>query len=79
MTWIPIWMTANKVLITPLAISSLSYGLYAFIAYGGRNKEVSQGSSLENLKDEKQEMNRWSRSLCDPTSPNYQPFTFNQK
>lgn len=74
MTWIPIWTTANKVLIAPLAIPSLSYGLFAFIAYGGRNKEV-----IENLESEKQEMNLWSQSLCDPTSPNYQPFTFVQK
>lgn len=74
MTWIPIWMTANKVLIAPLAIPSLSYGLFAFIAYGGRKKEV-----IENLESEKEEMNRWSRSLCDPTSPNYNPFTFVSK
>ena len=76
MTWIPIWTTANKVLIAPLAIPSLSFGLYAFIAYGGRNKEVLEKQSLES---EKQEMKRWSLSLCDPNSPNYQPFTFIQK
>ena len=74
MTWIPIWTTANKVLIAPLVIPSLSYGLFAFIAYGNRNKEVS-----ENLESEKQEMKLWSLSLCDPNSPNYQPFTFIQK
>ena len=74
MTWMPIWTTANKVLIAPLAIPSLSYGLFAFIAYGNRNKEVSQ-----NLNDEEAEMISWSSSLQDPTSPNYQPFTFIQK
>lgn len=78
MTWIPIWTTANKILIYPLVIPSLSYGLFAFVAYGGHNKEVSQ-----SLESEKKEMNLWSQSLCDPTSPNhrsplanYNPFIF---
>ena len=44
MTWYPIWNSANKVLIYPLVIPSLSYGLFAFIAYGDHNKEVLQKS-----------------------------------
>lgn len=71
MTWTPIWNTANKILIFPLAIPSFSYGLYAFVAYGWRDKEV-----IENLKEDKEEMKRWSGSLCDPKSPNYNPFLF---
>ena len=71
MTWIPIWTTANKVLIAPLVIPSLSYGLYAFIAYGGRKNDIT-----EDLNDEKEEMKCWSLSLSDPTSPNYNPFIF---
>lgn len=74
MTWIPIWTTANKVLIAPLAIPSLSYGLFAFIAYGNHRREP-----IENLNDDKAEMSLWSQSLCDPNSPNYQPFTFINK
>jgi hypothetical protein len=72
MTWIPIWTTANKILIYPLVIPSLSYGLYlyAFIAYGGRKNDIT-----EDLNDEK-EMKFWSLSLSDPKSPNYNPFIF---
>jgi len=76
MTWFPIWMTTNKVLIAPLVIPSLSYGLFAFIAYGNRRREVLEKQSLES---DKQEMKRWSLTLCDPNSPNYQPFTFINK
>jgi hypothetical protein len=79
MTWIPIWTTASKVLIYPLVIPSLSYGLFAFVASGLISKEVIQGSSLENQKEDEAEMNRWSLTLCDPKSPNYNPFTFIQK
>jgi len=74
MTWLPIWTTAKNVLIAPLVIPSLSYGLYAFIAYGGRKKDI-----IEDLKDDKEEMMFWSQSLSDPTSPNYQTFTFINK
>lgn len=76
MTWLPIWTTAKNVLIAPLVIPSLSYGLYAFIAYGGRKKDI-----IENLNDDKEqtEMRSWSQSLSDPTSPNYQTFTFINK
>ena len=31
MTWAPLWNTANKVLIAPVVIPTLSYGLYYFI------------------------------------------------
>lgn len=73
MTWIPIWTIPSKVLIAPLVASSLSYGLYAFVAYGDYRKEVLEKQSLES---DKQEMNRWSLTLCDPNSPNYNPFLF---
>ena len=69
--WMPIWTTANRVLIAPLVVSSLSYGLYAFVSYGDVKKDPT-----EKLNDEKAEMNRWSRTLCDPKSPNYNPFLF---
>ena len=74
MTWIPIWTTANKLLIAPLVIPSLSYGLFAFVASGLISKEV-----IENQKEDEAEMNRWSLTLCDPKSPNYNPFTFTSK
>jgi len=69
--WMPIWTTANRVLIAPLVVSSLSYGLYAFVSYGDVKKDPT-----EKLREEKEEMNRWSRTLCDPKSPNYNPFLF---
>jgi len=72
MTWYPIWTTANKILIYPLVIPSLSYGLYVLSTYGDHNKELLEKS----LKEEEVEMNRWSLSLSDPKSPNYQPFLF---
>ena len=75
MTWSPIWMKANQIMIAPLAIPSLSYGLFAYVVYGGHNKEVMQGSSLENLEEDKKEMRRWSHTLCDPESSNYNDFT----
>jgi len=74
MTWTPIWNTANKTMIFPLAIPSFSYGLYAFVVYGWRDKEV-----IETTTEDKEEMKRWSLSLCDPISPNYNPFIFRKK
>jgi len=71
MTWMPIWTIPSKVLIAPLVASSLSYGLYAFVSYGDVKKDPT-----EKLREEKAEMNRWSRTLCDPKSPNYNPFLF---
>lgn len=50
MTWFPIWMKTNQVLISPLVIPSLSYGLYAFIAYGDHNKEVMQRYPQGDIK-----------------------------
>ena len=75
MTWMPIWTTAikSKFMLFPSVITSLYAGLFASIAYGDHNKGV-----LEKQKDEEAEMNRWSSSLQDPTSPNYQPFLFKQ-
>lgn len=69
--WMPMWTTANRVLIAPLVVSSLSYGLYAFVASGLIGKEV-----IQNQKEDEAEMNRWSLTLCDPKSPNYNPFLF---
>ena len=76
MTWLPIWTIPSKVLIAPLVASSLSYGLFAFIAYGDVRKEHT-----DKLNDDKEqtEMKCWSQSLSDPTSPNYQTFTFINK
>jgi hypothetical protein len=39
MTWYPIWTTANKILIYPLVIPSLSYGLYVLSTYAGRSQQ----------------------------------------
>jgi hypothetical protein len=76
MTWIPIITSAIKTKSTlfPLVILSLSFGSVASIFYGNINRE-----HLERLKSEQEEMRRWSSSLQDPTSPNFQPFTFNNK
>lgn len=79
MTWIPIWMTQSKVLIAPLVTSSLSYGLYAFVAYGNRNKEHIENLNEDKEQAEQAEMKRWSLTLCDPNSRNYNPFTFINK
>ena len=76
MTWIPIITSPIKTKFTlfPLVILSLSFGSVASIFYGNLN-----GEHLERLKSEQEEMRRWSSSLQDPTSPNFQPFTFNNK
>jgi len=76
MTWIPIITSPIKTKFTlfPLVILSLSFGSVASIFYGNLN-----GEHLERLKSEEEEMRRWSSSLQDPTSPNFQPFTFNNK
>jgi len=44
MTWIPIWNSTNKIMISPLVIPFLSYGLYAFVGYGDHKKEVIKKS-----------------------------------
>jgi len=76
MTWIPIITAPIKTKFTsfPLVILSLSFGSVASIFYGNL-----KGEHLERLKSEEEEMRRWSSSLQDPTSPNFQPFTFNNK
>ena len=79
MTWIPIITSAIKTKSTLFphsvaVILSLSFGSVASIFYGNLN-----GEHLERLKSEQEEMRRWSSSLQDPTSPNFQPFTFNNK
>jgi len=76
MTWIPIWATAinKKFMLFPLVTSSLSFGYLFSVVYGNHKKE-----HIENLKEDEQEMSRWSSSLQDPTSLNYQPFTFINK
>lgn len=74
MTWYPIWTTAikSKFMLFPSVITSLSAGLYVLSTYGDHNKELLEKS----LKEEEVEMNRWSSSLQDPKSPNYNPFLF---
>ena len=77
MTWYPIWTTVikSKFMLFPhsvAVITSLSAGLYVLSTYGDHNKELLEKS----LKEEEVEMNRWSSSLQDPKSPNYQPFLF---
>jgi len=81
MTWIPIITSPIKTKFTlfphsrwAAVILSLSFGSVASIFYGNLN-----GEHLERLKSEQEEMRRWSSSLQDPTSPNFQPFTFNNK
>ena len=76
MTWYPIWTTVikSKFMLFPSVITSLYAGLFASIAYGDHNKDLLQ----KLMKEEEAEMNRWSSSLQDPTSPNYNPFLFKQ-
>ena len=74
MTWLAMWTTPSRVIISPLVISSLSFGYLFSVVYGNHKKE-----HIENLKEDEQEMSRWSSSLQDPTSLNYQPFTFINK
>ena len=70
MTWIPIWLKANKTLICPLIVPALSYGFFNFIC---QDKPVSPS------KCDKEEMIRWSSTLSDPDNPNFNPFTFTNK
>lgn len=81
MTWLPIWTTAIKTKFTsfPLVISSLSFGYVASIFYGDHSKDHLENLKKEEQQAEKAEMSRWSSSLQDPTSLNYQPFTFINK
>tara|TARA_R100000654_G_scaffold74540_1_gene109178 strand:+ start:3024 stop:3239 length:216 start_codon:yes stop_codon:yes gene_type:complete len=71
MTWNPFWNTTNKVLIAPVVIPTLSYGLYYFITH-------TQKPDYNQIS-EQEEMKRWSNTLSDPSHKNYNPFTFNQK
>ncbi len=70
MTWIPIWLKANKTLICPLIVPALSYGFFNFIC---------QDNHVDDVKQDKEEMIRWSSTLSDPDNPNFNPFTFQNK
>ncbi len=71
MTWIPIWSKVSNVLIAPVIIPVLSYGLFSYV--------VSGNNVYDDVKRDKEEMIRWSSTLCDPDNPNYNPFTFTNK
>ena len=71
MTWMPIWSKVSNVLIAPVIIPALSYGLFSYI--------VSGNNVYDDVKRDKEEMIRWSASLSDPDNPNYNPFTFTNK
>ena len=73
MTWIPIWLKANKTLIAPLIVPSLSYGFFHFICQDNHVDDVKQA------EEQKEEMIRWSSTLSDPDNPNFNPFTFTNK
>jgi len=74
MTWTPIWNSTSRVLIAPLIIPTLSYGLYYFITL----PLAEQGQNHKQVSEE-EEMKRWSQSLSDPSHKNYNPFTFTSK
>ena len=71
MTWMPIWSKVSNVLLAPVIIPALSYGLFSYI--------VSGDNVYDNVKEDKEEMIRWSNSLSDPDNENYNPFTFTNK
>jgi hypothetical protein len=71
MTWIPIWSKVSNILLPPVIIPVLSYGLFSYI--------VSGNNVYDDVKKDKEEMIRWSASLSDPDNPNYNPFTFTNK
>ena len=71
MTWMPIWSKVSKVLIAPVIIPALSYGLFSYI--------VSGDNVYDNVKEDKEEMIRWSNSLGNPNHPNFNPFILRNK
>ncbi len=71
MKWMPIWSKVSNVLLPPVIIPVLSYGLFSYI--------VSGDNVYDNVKEDKEEMIRWSSTLSDPDNPNYNPFTFTNK
>tara|TARA_R110002012_G_scaffold16776_2_gene64188 strand:+ start:610 stop:825 length:216 start_codon:yes stop_codon:yes gene_type:complete len=71
MTWIPIWSKVSNVLIAPVIIPVLSYGLFSYI--------LSGNNVYDDVKRDKEEMIRWSASLSDPDNPNYNPFILRNK
>ncbi len=73
MTWNPLWNTTSRVLIAPVVIPTLSYGLFYFITRSPTQADGDKGIS------EEEEMKRWSQSLSDPSHKNYNPFTFTSK
>jgi hypothetical protein len=80
MTWFPIYHQMHLNNQMPLkflsATSFLLYGVYALFSHGGDNNRV-----FERLKQEEidhKEMSRWSATLSDPMSPNYNPFSLSK-
>ena len=71
MTLIPIWSKVSNVLIAPVIIPVLSYGLFSYI--------LSGNNVYDDVKRDKEEMIRWSASLSDPDNPNYNPFILRNK
>ena len=75
MTWIPIWSKVSNVLIAPVIIPALSYGLFSYIS----SCEWEPPAKIDDIKKDKEEMIRWSSTLSDPQNPNFNPFTFTNK
>jgi hypothetical protein len=69
MTWIPIWSKVSNILIAPVIVPALSYGLFCYIV---------SGKDVDYLKQDKEEMIRWSSSLSDPKHPNYNSFDYSR-
>ncbi len=56
------------------ATSFLSYGVEALLTNGKDNNKVLE----EQEKLDQKEMSRWSHTLSDPMSPNYNPFSLSK-
>jgi len=69
----PIWSKVSNVLLAPVIIPALSYGLFSYIV------SCDPPSKIDNVKEDKEEMIRWSSALSDPQNPNFNPFTFTNK
>ncbi len=73
MTWMPIWSKVSNVCLAPVIIPALSYGLFSYVV------SCDPPDKIDDIKKDKEEMIRWSSTLCDPDNPNYNPFTFTNK
>ena len=80
MTWFPIYqqilLNHQMTLSVLSATSFLSYGVYALLSYGGDNNRVFERLNQDEI--DHKEMSRWSATLSDPMSPNYNPFSLSK-